>query len=93
MKQQALERDPRSPLVFVQIAISYWHQRRYDDAISWAKRALDLDPKQLLAGEFLAGAYWKKGDIEGFTEETLRRAEVYGTPGEAIETSAVPAQK
>lgn len=85
LKQQALERDPRSPLVFVQIAVSYWHQRRYDDAISWAKRALDLDPKQLLAGEFLAGAYWKKGDMDAFAAENLRRAEVYGVPAEAIE--------
>jgi DNA-binding winged helix-turn-helix (wHTH) protein len=34
-KQQALERDPRSPIVLVQIASSYWHQRRYDDAIVW----------------------------------------------------------
>jgi hypothetical protein len=79
-KQQALERDSRSPLVFVQIAMSYWHQRHYDDAITWATRALDLDPRHLLAGEFLAGAYWKKGDIESFLAEQLRRAQVFGVP-------------
>jgi DNA-binding winged helix-turn-helix (wHTH) protein len=84
LKQQALERDPRSPLVLVQIAMSYWHQRRYDDAISWAARALDMDPKQLIAGEFLAGAYWKKGDLDAFTTENLRRAEVFGVPPEAL---------
>jgi tetratricopeptide (TPR) repeat protein len=38
-KQQALARDPRSPIVLVQIAWSYWHQRRYDDATAWAKSA------------------------------------------------------
>jgi DNA-binding winged helix-turn-helix (wHTH) protein len=79
-KQQALERDSRSPLIFVQIALSYWHQRQYDNAITWATRALDLDPRHLLAGEFLAGAYWKKGDIESFLAEQLRRAEVFGVP-------------
>ena len=83
-KQQALERDPRSPLVLVQIASSYWHQRRYDDAIVWAKRALEIDPRHLLAGEFLAGAYWKQGDMDRFRAENLRRAEVFGVPAEAI---------
>jgi tetratricopeptide (TPR) repeat protein len=84
LKQQALERDSRSALVFVQIAMSYWHQRQYDDAIMWATRALDLDPRHLLAGEFLAGAYWKKGDIESFLAEQLRRAEVFGVPDASL---------
>jgi DNA-binding winged helix-turn-helix (wHTH) protein len=84
-KQQAFERDPRSPLVFVQIAASYWHQRRYDDAILWANKALDLDPKQLLAGEFLAGVYWTRGDIDAFAAENLRRAKVFGVPAEGLE--------
>ena len=34
LKQQALERDSPSALVFVQIAMSYWHQRRYEDTIA-----------------------------------------------------------
>jgi uncharacterized protein HemY len=83
-KQKALERDPRSPLVLVQIASSYWHQRKYDAAITWAHRALDLDPRHLLAGEFLAGAYWKQGDLERLLAENIRRATVFGVPGEAL---------
>ena len=83
-KQQALERDPRSPLVLVQIASSYWHQRRYDDAITWANRALEMDPRHMLAGEFLAGAYWKQGDMDRFLAENLRRAEVFGVSVEAM---------
>ena len=83
-KQQALERDPRSPLVLVQIASSYWHQRRYDDAIAWANKALEVDPRHLLAGEFLAGAYWKQGDIDRFLAENLRRAEVFSVSVEAM---------
>ena len=83
-KQQALERDPRSPLVLVQIASSYWHQRRYDDAIAWANRALDIDPRHLLAGEFLASGYWQQGDMNRFAAENLRRAEVFGVSVEAM---------
>jgi DNA-binding winged helix-turn-helix (wHTH) protein/Tfp pilus assembly protein PilF len=83
-KQQALARDPRSALVLVQIAMAYWHQRRYDDTLVWAQRALDVDPKHLLAGEFLAGVYWKIGDVERFVEANLRMAVTFGVPDEAL---------
>ena len=45
LKQRALELDSQSPAVFVEIATSYWHQRRYDEAIEWADKALVLDPR------------------------------------------------
>jgi DNA-binding winged helix-turn-helix (wHTH) protein len=83
-KQQALARDPRSPIVLVQIAWSYWHQRKYDDAIAWAKRALDIDPRHLFASEFLAGAYWKQGNLDALLAENLRRAEVFGCSEELL---------
>jgi DNA-binding winged helix-turn-helix (wHTH) protein len=83
-KQQALARDPRSPSVLVQIAWSYWHQRKYDGALAWAKRALDVDPRHLLAGEFLAAAYWKLGNPEAFSAENVRRAEVFGCTEETV---------
>src|SRR4029453_5463642 len=35
LKQQALERDPTSPLTLALIAVSFWNQRRYDDTIRW----------------------------------------------------------
>jgi len=61
-KQQALARDPRSPGVLVQIAISYWHQRKYDDTLVWARRALEVDPKHVLASQFIMHVYWRIGD-------------------------------
>src|SRR5262249_17634598 len=83
-KQHALARDPPSPIVLVQIAWSYWHQRKYDDALAWARRALDIDPRHLLAGEFLAGAYWKLGNLDAFLDESVRRAEVFGCSEETV---------
>jgi DNA-binding winged helix-turn-helix (wHTH) protein len=83
-KQQALARDPRSPMVLVQIAWSHWHQRKYSDATAWAKKALDIDPRHLLAGEFLAGAYWKQGDLDALFAENLRRAKVFGCSEEIV---------
>lgn len=83
-KQQALARDPRSALVLVHIAIAYWHQRKYDETRAWAQRALDVDPKHLLAGEFLAGVCWTLGDLDGWVGENVRRSTVFGAPADAI---------
>jgi len=85
LKQQALERDPFSALVRVQIAVAYWHQRRYDQAIVWANKALDVDPKHLLAREFLAGAYLMTGNFDAFLQENITQAESFGSPPAAIE--------
>jgi DNA-binding winged helix-turn-helix (wHTH) protein/Tfp pilus assembly protein PilF len=63
-KQKALERNPASAAVHLQIALSFWNQRRYDEMIEWARRSLALDPEHVLAREFIASAYLKKGDID-----------------------------
>jgi DNA-binding winged helix-turn-helix (wHTH) protein/cytochrome c-type biogenesis protein CcmH/NrfG len=83
-KQQALARDPRSTLVLMQIAVSYWHQRKYEETLAWARRVIEIDPKHLLAGEFISSVCWKLGDINGFAEANLRQATVFGCPDEAL---------
>ena len=84
-KRKALERDPSSSLVHLQIAMSFWNQRRYDDVILWANRALELDPKHLLAREILASAYWKKGASDRYWAEAITHAESAGTPAGILE--------
>jgi DNA-binding winged helix-turn-helix (wHTH) protein/tetratricopeptide (TPR) repeat protein len=78
-KQKALERNP-SATVHLQIALSLWHQRRYDEMIEWANRALAVDPHHLLAREFVAGAYLKKGEADRHIAETVAHAEAAGAP-------------
>ena len=85
MKFRSLERDPFSPLVNLQISLSYWNQRRYDEAIDWANKTLKLDPLHPHAREHLAGAYWKKGDSDGYLSENLKHAELHGAPAEVLE--------
>jgi serine/threonine protein kinase len=68
LKLQGLECDSTSVFTHLQIAISCWVQRRYDDVIVWANKALDRDPHHPSAHEALAGAYWKMGDLERFHE-------------------------
>jgi tetratricopeptide (TPR) repeat protein len=84
-KQRALARDPRSPLVHLQISLSYWNQRRYQDSIDWARRALALDPSHLLAREHLAGAYWKLGDFDRYMQANLEHAAAFGVPADALD--------
>ena len=83
-KQQALARDPRSPGVLVQIAISYWHQRKYDDALVWARRALEVDPKHAQACQFISYVYLKIGDINRFAAWAVSVAIEFGLPEERV---------
>jgi Tfp pilus assembly protein PilF len=85
MKLKALERDPFSPLVHLQMSMSYFLARRYDDSIEWAKKALEFDPRHPHAREFLAGAYWKKGDFDCYIAENIKHAELHGVPTAALE--------
>src|SRR5215831_10906517 len=83
-KQQALARDPRSPGVLVQIAISYWHQRKDDDTLVWARRALEIDPKHVLASQCMNHVYWKIGDINKFAAWTVSQAIAWGFSEERV---------
>jgi tetratricopeptide (TPR) repeat protein len=85
MKLKALARDPFSAFVHLQISMSYWNQRRYDDAIDWANKALEIDPQHRHAREHLAGAYWKKGDFDRHLAENIKHAERHGVPAAALE--------
>ena len=76
LKLQGLECDSTSALAHVLIALSFWNQRRYDDVMVWANKALDRDPQHPFARELLAGAYWKMGDLERFREHLQRGREV-----------------
>lgn len=84
-KQKALEHNPSSPGVVLQIALSYWNQRRYDDMIAWTERSLALDPGHLLAREYLTAAYLKKGDVDRSMEESLTHARAAGAPAEVVD--------
>jgi DNA-binding winged helix-turn-helix (wHTH) protein/Tfp pilus assembly protein PilF len=84
LKQRGLTRDPRSPLVIVHIALSYSHQRRYEEALAWARRALEIDASHLLASVFVAFIYWTIGDIDGFVAENIRAAIARHVPEEEL---------
>src|SRR5436190_9362318 len=61
-KQRSRARDPRSAFVLVQIATSYWHQRKYDDTLVWAQRALDVERKHVLARQLITHVCCRTGE-------------------------------
>lgn len=83
-KRRALERDPFSPAVYIQIAHTFWNMRRYDEVIEWATKALTIDPRHPLAREYTAGAWLKKGDVARHMTESIVHAETHGAPAELI---------
>ena len=85
VKLRALEADPRSPLVYVQVALCYWNRRSYDDAIEWAGKALAIDDRHLLAREFLVAAYLQKGDHDRAMRETIQHAMSFGVPAAELQ--------
>jgi len=84
LKQRALARDPFSPIVLLHIALSYLHQRRYDEALAWAGRALEINPGHLLAAVFAASVYWRTGDVDGFIAHNLRTAAARGVSPQTL---------
>jgi tetratricopeptide (TPR) repeat protein len=84
LKQQALERDPHAASILTQIAVSFWNQRRYDETMAWANKALSADARHLFARELLSGAYLMCGDIDRFLEANVRQAEAFGASGAAL---------
>jgi hypothetical protein len=53
--------------------------------IEWATRSLALDPHHLLAREFIAGAYLKKGDLDRHMTEVITHTESAGAPAGLID--------
>jgi len=84
MKMKALERDPDSPFVHLEIALSHWHQRQYEAVLEWSTKTLELDPRHLFAREMSIGAYWALGDFDKQLAESMIHARAFGVPDEAL---------
>jgi tetratricopeptide (TPR) repeat protein len=68
----------------LQIAISYWHRRKYDETQVWAQRALEIDPKHVLASQFIMHVYWKIGKVDRFAAWIVSQAIAWGFSEERV---------
>ena len=69
----------------MQIAQCHLNQRHYDAAIEWANKALTLNPRHLLAREFLASAYLFKDDFDRYLAEVIAHGAAHDEPAERFE--------
>jgi serine/threonine-protein kinase len=77
MAQQklALAINPLSPSLIADMSYLYYLQRRYDQAIEQARKALEIDPNFVVAHDYLGAAYLRKGKFKEALSEfrTCRR--------------------
>ena len=60
------------------------HQRRYDESIVWANKALELDPKHLLARDSWLARTWMQGDVDRFLAANVAQARSFGATEAAL---------
>jgi adenylate cyclase len=73
---QLSPRDPQLALWYYQLALTYIHQQRYDEAVEWGRRSVQVNPNLRYPYRVLASALALSGRVEeakSIAEEMLRR--------------------
>jgi TolB-like protein len=84
---QLSPRDPQLALWYYQMALTYIHQQRYDEAVEWGRRSVEVNPNLRFPYRILAAALGLSGQIDEaklVAAELLRRY-----PRETISTFLV----
>jgi adenylate cyclase len=69
-------RDPQLPLWYYQLALTYIHQGRYDEAVEWGRRSVEVNPNLRYPYRILAAALALSGRVDearAVASEMLRR--------------------
>ena len=64
---KAIQLSPRDPQLaewYYQLAVTYIHQQRYDEAVAWARRALEVNPNLRYPYRVLAAALALSGQVD-----------------------------
>jgi TolB-like protein/Flp pilus assembly protein TadD len=68
-QREALQINPFSPSLIVNLSYLYYLQRQYDQALEQAQKALEIDPNFVVAHDYLGAAYLQKRQFaEAFAE-------------------------
>lgn len=80
----AAKLDPLSPAILRDKGLTLYYARRYDEAIEFARKTLELEPYFTAAHRLLSMAYLAKGMLPDAIRENERWGELLGNP---IETA------
>jgi tetratricopeptide (TPR) repeat protein len=81
-RKRALELDPLNPFVEMAVGIPLYYGRRYDQAVEWPSKAIDLDPS-FAAGHNLLGSIYHKQRNYVQLAETVRERDSRGLKPES----------
>src|SRR5262249_59501057 len=56
-------RDPQLALWYYQLAVTYIHQQRYEEAVEWARRGVEVNPNLRYTYRVLAAALALSGSV------------------------------
>jgi tetratricopeptide (TPR) repeat protein len=73
---QLSPRDPQLALWYYQLAVTYIHEQRYDEAVEWARRGVQVNPNLRYTYRVLAAALalsGRVGEAQTIAAEMLRR--------------------
>ncbi|HJQ22653.1 MAG TPA: winged helix-turn-helix domain-containing protein [Blastocatellia bacterium] len=83
-RKRGQELDPLSPLLTIGVAWVHYYARRYDQAIEWDKKTIELDTNFVPAHNDLAMAYLLKGMDAEALNELLTARTISGAKPETI---------
>ena|ERR1043166_295215 len=82
---KALELDPFSLAIGTDYGLEYlYFSRRYDQAVGYLKKLIDMDPNYVRTHTYLAGVYEAMGRYEDAVGELEKRASLQGMSPEEI---------
>jgi tetratricopeptide (TPR) repeat protein len=61
---QLSPRDPQLPLWYYQLAVTYIHEQRYDEAVEWARRGVNVNPNVRYTYRVLVAALALSGRVD-----------------------------
>ena len=77
-------RDPQLALWYYQLALTYIHEQRYDEAVKWGRRSVEVNPNLRYPYRILAAALALSGQVD--EARTIAAAMLRRYPKETIRT-------
>jgi cytochrome c-type biogenesis protein CcmH/NrfG len=66
---ETLKKNPKDPKVLAQVAALYASTHQFKDAVTYYKKSLDADPKNVTTRTELASSLYYSGDVDGALSE------------------------
>ena len=80
--EKALRIDPVSSIILTDLSSEYYFERKYDLAIQYSKRAIEIDPNFAYGYFYLGFSYERQGRFQEASDALARTMDLFGEPPE-----------